>query len=109
MPIFGSKVVICVCDSIIDELEKKENIVLFSGKYQFEGDVSGCYVHSDTNVHMVLFNVSDLSVEVISHEIVHLTYGILRYNECETENNEEIFALLNGFLSEKIFKEFDIS
>lgn len=56
------------------------------------------------NKSWIVLSEKHLSYNLISHEIFHCAYRILKYNEIEINESEEVGALLIGYLTEKVFK-----
>lgn len=68
-----------------------------------EGRAEGLVLAKDFDIHLLLAE-NKLSVSLITHEVVHIVYEIFEINNISLEESEENFALLTGYINERLFK-----
>lgn len=104
IPIYGANLWIVVTDSIGWERAKMKHIFGPSAPSEFSGSSGLCIWHS--NNFAIILDKEDLNIEVLSHEVYHLTNGILSWSGAHiVNNNDEHGAILHGYLMDLVYWE----
>lgn len=78
-----------------EELESLEDDLVEAGAYTFWNYPN----------FVLFFNIDELKIHYITHEVFHVTHGILECAHSKFDyHNHEHFAYLNGFLNKMVFE-----
>lgn len=100
IPIYGAKVTVCISENY------DKDKAMFKNKF---GNVSedfsdlDCFCCWNENNFGVFIIKEKLDINILAHELFHLTIRILTYYELKFDvDNHESYAYLNGYLNELI-------
>lgn len=113
IPIYEVKLKLCLYKDIYD-LDK--GFKYYNKKFKLEPNPAKGYCYGLTFLEplnhtraYLLLSIPNITHGLISHEVAHLTFKIFFSNNIEFHKNidDENFALLQEYLSSKIYKELN--
>jgi len=113
IPIYGVKLKICLYDDIY-KLDK--GFKYYNKKFNLDPEPDEGYSYGmvfleplDHTKAYILLSKPNITHELIAHEISHLTFKIFFSNNIEFHKDidDENFALLQGYLTEMVYKELN--
>lgn len=110
VPIYGAQCLIVFTDLSNDEASEKlakYNVDWIPNTIKEMDKSAAFYSTNDYGTFMLYYEKDNLTWDVVSHEIFHLTCGILRwYGVKYCDDSEESFSALDGWLTHNIIKLF---
>lgn len=107
LDLYNVKIKIEVLDTY-EKLKRKLNFYLKKYKIEEEDDPSryydGCVVlnPNDTEIVNLLYTKEAMNINTITHECFHLTNLILDFHGVSSTQDDESYAILNGFLNQEV-------
>ncbi len=107
LDLYNIKIKIEVLDTY-EKLKQKLNFYLKKYKIEEEDDPSryydGCVVlnPNDTEIVNLLYTKEAMNINTITHECFHLTNLILDFHGVSSTQDDESYAILNGFLNQEV-------
>lgn len=113
IPIYDVKLKLCLYKDVYD-LDK--SFKYYNKKFKLEDEPEEGYAYGmvfldpqDFSKAYMLLSKPNISHELIAHEITHLSFKIFFAHNIEFHKgiDDENFALLNGWLTQKIYNELN--
>jgi hypothetical protein len=103
VPVYNVDLWIVVTDDVKRERTKMQKIFgSFGDKHEYDGLCSCCY--DKFGVFFEKKKLETRSVNLIAHEVFHLTHFIIEYAGANfDEDNQEHGAILNGYLMDLVY------
>ncbi len=100
VPIYGAALWLVVTDNVVKERRKWEHLF---GPGPIEHDYDALCSHTGGHTFALFFAIKPLCLELVSHEVFHLTHRILEWaNSHFDSGHHEQGALLHGYLMKEI-------
>ena len=105
VPVYGAKVWLISTKTVRDELLKARWVNLF-GAPPDDDSYSGWCLWNRRSTFALVFDRREISLELVSHEVFHLTHRILEWSSSNfDEEHHEQGAMLHGFLMARVVRE----
>lgn len=105
VPIYDSEVWLVVGEDVLKERQKMDG--LFGGPCNVAPPTLALCCCNDC-VFGLFFSHKDLTIQLVAHEVFHLTHRILEYtNSAFDAEHHEQGALLHGYLFEEVWRQLE--